>query len=112
MCRPLIPFWIETPASHGPWGTPDGPWGMGVTAFSFDDALDIIRWHGFGRYLPTDLTTLHVIENVRYVDLNQVRIHSMGSMVVRGMWFPFLDVGPPDLRDPPACWGDTVSKDS
>ncbi len=81
----LTPFWIEGP-------DPRGPLGYGVTAFSLTDALEIVRRAGY--QLPADAATLRVREGVRPADIEHayVREH-MGPIVVRGLWYPFLDVG-------------------
>ncbi|MFO0961163.1 MAG: hypothetical protein U0800_27600 [Isosphaeraceae bacterium] len=84
----LTAFWIVPP---GKWG----PMGFGVTAYDLDDALNTIRLLGYARYLPPDLGRLSIIEGVLYDDLeaNHVRTN-MGPIVVRGMWYPFVRLGP------------------
>jgi hypothetical protein len=89
MCRLLTTYWIKP-------GNRSGPLGLGVTAYSLNDAIDIIRKSGYGRWLPDDLAEINFIEDVRFDDLEQeyVRQH-MGPIVVRGMWYPFTHLGPP-----------------
>lgn len=82
----LIPYWIVPPEEWGPLG-------FGVTAWSLADALTIIRAYGY--QLPEDASDLGVIENVRYGDLDRHVQCNMGPIPVRGMWFPFVKVGPP-----------------
>jgi hypothetical protein len=90
---PLIAFWIQPPSPHGPLG-------LGVTAWSLDDALRIIRALGYGRYLPEDLSTLVIREGVTVADLDQPHVvANMGPIVVRGMWYPFVAVGVPKWAD-------------
>jgi hypothetical protein len=81
----LTAFWIAGP-------DPKGPLGYGVTAFSLTDALEIVRRAGY--QLPTDTSTLRVREGIKPIDIehHHVREH-MGPIVVRGLWYPFIDVG-------------------
>jgi hypothetical protein len=86
-------FWIIPPSPHGPLG-------IGVTAWTLDDALHIIRGWGFGYFLPADLSTLTVREGVTVSELDQNHVvPNMGPIVVRGMWYPFLAVGVPKWFD-------------
>lgn len=81
----LTPFWIDGPA-------PRGLLGCGVTAFSLTDALEIVRRAGYG--LPDDTSTLRVRVDIKPADIEHsyVREH-MGPIAVRGLWYPFIDVG-------------------
>lgn len=83
----LTAYWIVPPERRGPHG-------FGVTAYSLDDALNIIRSLGYADYLPQDLSSLKITEGVRYADLeaNHVRAN-MGPIVVRGLWYPFVRLG-------------------
>ena len=83
----LTAYWVVPPGRYGPLG-------FGVTAHTFDDALEIIRSLGYGDYLPMDLGELRVIQRIRYRDVpnDHVRNH-MGPIVVRGLWYPFRRVG-------------------
>lgn len=84
----LAALWIVPPGSHGPLG-------FGVTAHSLTDALALIRASGYGGFLPEDLGSLRITEGIRVADLEHwyVREH-MGPIVVRGLWYPFVGVGP------------------
>jgi len=85
----LTAYWIVPPSPHGPVG-------FGVTAWSLDDALRIIRALDYGRYLPDDLEALRVKEDIRFAELDDPNVvANMGSIVVRGMWYPFVAVGVP-----------------
>lgn len=76
----LTSFWITT-------GKRGGPVGFGVTAFSLEDALKLIRAEGFE--LPESGDELQVRENVTFADLDQKHIApNMGPMVIRGVWYP------------------------
>ena len=89
----LTAFWIEG-------CDPKGPLGYGVTAFSLTDALEIIRRAGYE--LPADATNpLKVREGIKPADIEHcyVRDH-MGPIAVRGLWYPFVDVGT-GTRSPP-----------
>jgi hypothetical protein len=89
----LTAFWIVPPSPHGPLG-------FGVTAWSLDDALRIIRALGYGRYLPDGLSALVIREGVTVADLDQPHVvANMGPIVVRGMWYPFVAVGVPQWAD-------------
>lgn len=85
----LIAYWIVSPLPHAPLA-------FGVTARSPADAFDIIRAFDYGRFLPDDLSTLRVTENVAIADLDQRHVvPNMGPIVTRGMSFPFVAVGVP-----------------
>ena len=82
---PLTPFWIVPPSKQGPFG-------FGVTAFSFADALRIIEEAGYD--LPDDRSTLRINAGIRTADLDQYHVvPNMGPIVVRGLWYPFTRVG-------------------
>ena len=85
----LTAYWIVSPLRHAPLG-------FGVTARSLADALDIIRALDYGRFLPDDVGTVRVTENVRFADLDQGHVvPNTGPMVNRGMWYPFVAPGVP-----------------
>jgi hypothetical protein len=89
VCDQLLkPFWI-------PLTNPYGPLGIGVTAWSFSDALRIVRALGYDRYLPDDLESLRVVEGVTVGELHHHVAQNMGPIVVRGMWYPFIMIGVP-----------------
>lgn len=82
---PLTAYWIDGPC-------PKGPIGFGVTAFSIEDAIQIIESAGY--VLPPDRTVLRYREvtSVDDVPYRFVRERS-GPIVVRGVWAPFSRVG-------------------
>jgi hypothetical protein len=85
----LTAFWIVPPSPHGPLG-------FGVTAWSLDDALSIIRALDYGRCLPDDRSALAVTEGITVAQLDQPHVvANMGPIAVRGMWYPFIAVGVP-----------------
>ena len=85
--EPLVSFWIQPP-SEGPFPSH----GYGVTAFSSNDALQILR--EFGIKLPEDISRFKITEGVRVSDLDQNHVlPNIGPMVVRGVWYPFQKIG-------------------
>jgi hypothetical protein len=87
----LTSFWIKTPYLTGPLG-------FGVTAYSLDDAVSIIR--GWGFKLPDDLKLLTIREGITVADLDQPHVVSnMGPIVIRGLWYPFAGLGVPKWMD-------------
>jgi hypothetical protein len=66
-----------------------------VTAYDIDDALGIIRSLGYAEHLPADLHSLKVTSGVQHADLEENHVRAnMGPIVVRGMWYPFVRIGP------------------
>jgi len=81
----LIPFWNHRTRQARPLG-------FGVTAFSLDDALRIIR--EFGYNLPDDISQLRITERVRVCRPRPESHRSeYGPIVVRGLWYPFVKIG-------------------
>jgi hypothetical protein len=85
MAGSLTSFWIL------PQGAALGG-GFGVTAFSEDDALRLIRQAGYD--LPQDRTLLQITSGIlpHEVDAKHIALGS-GPAVVRGVWYPFTKVG-------------------
>ena len=79
----LISFWIK-PAD------PAGPRGFGVTAWSLEDAVALLKEAGY----TIELDTATVRENVQphEIDENHVAPNA-GPSVLRGVWYPCLNVG-------------------
>ncbi len=89
----LTAYWVESPLPHAPLG-------FGVTGWSLDDALSIIRALDYSRYLPDDRTSMRVTEGITVAELDQPHgVANMGPIVVRGMWYPFVAVGVPKWAD-------------
>lgn len=81
----LTAYWITDPADRTGLG-------YGVTAFSVPDALRILRAAGIA--VPDDPAPLVVTENVSFADLDPNHVVlNMGPMVVRGVWYPCLNIG-------------------
>lgn len=90
--RDLIAFWIKSP-------DPRGPLGFGVTAWSVDDALAIVCAFDYRRFLPTKLNELQITKSVDIAELHHHVVANMGSIAVRGMWYPFFVVGVPQWAE-------------
>ena len=65
--------------------------GIGVTAYSLDDAKEMIRSEFEGRPFYKTIEVLEIIEDidVRLLDSNHV-LPNMGPPNFRGVWFPNL----------------------
>lgn len=88
----LTVYWIEPISSCGPLG-------IGVTAWTIDDALRIARAFGYGTWLPDDSTDVRFTADVRVPTLDPFVLGHMGPVVVRGLWYPFRSVGVPPWAD-------------
>ena len=83
----LTCFWITT-------GNRWGPLGFGVTAWSVEDAIRLLKAEGFD--IPESLDQLQVRENVTFADLDPNHVvPNMGPMVMRGIWYPRLNLSYP-----------------
>ncbi len=81
----LTSFWVVT-------GYNWGPFGLGVTAWSVEDAIQLLRSHRFD--IPDDLNEIQIQENVTFADLDRNNvIPNMGPMIMRGVWYPCLNLG-------------------
>ena len=79
----LTKYWIEISADNWTWAT------YGVTAYSKEDALNIIK-----SYLPnkSSFEVLKVIENFDISTLDQNHIvPNIGSPFLRGIWHPHVN---------------------
>lgn len=84
--RDLKQYWIMPNDLHGPPG-------IGVTAFSLEDACSIVERLGYR--LPGDPSLLDVVVGVRVDALDAHVRKNMGPTAVRGVWYPFWIVGVP-----------------
>jgi hypothetical protein len=81
----LITFWITFPG-------PAFEHSYGVTAYSLDDALALLRKHQLARHELDK--PMQVRENIRIQDLDQGHIApNCGPLVFRGVWFPCSNLG-------------------
>lgn len=83
LTNPLLKtYWIESPALHSP--------GLGVTAFSRDDAFQLLGASGYS--LRSDDPSIRVTEGIQVADLDQSHVVlNMGPIVFRGVWFPLAN---------------------
>jgi hypothetical protein len=81
----LTSYWIDGP-------DPKGPIGYGVTAFSLEDAFNIIMSLGYSLPENKKKIAYRIIRSVDEVPYSFVRRNS-GPIVVRGLWAPFSRVG-------------------
>jgi hypothetical protein len=89
----LTAYWFKSPYPYAPLG-------FGVTGWSVDDALAIIRAFDYGGYLPEDLAGVQIIEGITAGELDQRHVVAkMGPIAVRGIWYPFTAVGVPRWAD-------------
>lgn len=71
-----------------------GPFGIGVTAWSIDDAIQLIKASGL--HLPENREEFQITESVTFAELDQNNVvPQMGPMVMRGVWYPCLNLGLP-----------------
>ncbi|HEY4239024.1 MAG TPA: hypothetical protein VGM88_04380 [Kofleriaceae bacterium] len=81
----LTAYWISYPED---WGF---PMGQGVTAYSTDDAFRLLEAQGYDFHLRARRVDVKV---VTFDDLDDRHVvPNMGPIVVRGVWFPCLNVG-------------------
>src|SRR5688572_6081430 len=84
----LTKYWIQSPKLCGPYG-------FGVTAFSLDDAIKIIKVIYGSDFLPEDLTLLKVVEGFSSPEEVEPRLGRIGPVSVRGIWYPYWTLGVP-----------------
>jgi len=78
--NPLLKtYWIESPSIRG--------LGCGVTAFSRDDAFQLLSASGYT--LSPEDPAIRITEGIQIADLDQNHVvPNMGPLVFRGVWFP------------------------
>lgn len=62
-------------------------WGCGVTAYSEEDAITILKEDVFSSYEYVDPIEIIRDVDIRTLDQNHV-VPNMGAPVFRGVWFP------------------------
>ncbi len=82
----LVSFWIRFA------GVPELRYSYGVTAYSLDDALELLKKH---QLVGQDVESpIAISANVRIEDLDQANVvPNCGPMAFRGVWYPFSDLG-------------------
>jgi hypothetical protein len=81
----LIPYWFTFPDQ------PNGPMGMGVTAFSIEDAHLLMEKSCY-RFHKNGETKIKVISSTQELDQSNV-LPNMGPITFRGIWYPCLNLG-------------------
>jgi hypothetical protein len=82
----LHQYWIEFDPSHGKLLGWQG-WGYGITAYSLEDALNLLREQFFnGESIPPVLSVIEDVD-VSTLDAGHVR-PDMGVCSWRGVWYP------------------------
>ena len=82
----LVSFWIRFA------GEPELQHSYGVTAYSLDDALELLKKH---QLVGQDVESpIGISANVRIEDLDQGHVvPNCGPMVFRGVWYPCSNLG-------------------
>ena len=81
----------HNPLLHRYWFKTSEHRGLGVTAYSLDDAWSLIE--NAARYLEWKYEVLEVIEDVDVRDLDQGHVvPNMGPPNLRGVWYPMLNL--------------------
>jgi hypothetical protein len=83
---------LRNPLLHRYWFEVKGAWGYGVTAYSEEDARNLIL-AAEGKEWDRNLIRVIVDIDVRNLDQGHV-IPNMGPPNLRGVWFPMLNVLP------------------
>ena len=82
----LQTYWFSFPEN------PYFPIGLGVTAWSLSDAYAMLEANGYDYHKRA--SRLEVREGVMVTDLDQNHVvPNMGPIVVRGVWYPALNIG-------------------
>lgn len=83
----LIPFWISFPEDKY------YPIGLGVTAFSIEDAYSLLKELGIEHQETAKRTVIQ--ENIKWDEIPyKQKVHpNMGPIVVRGVWYPHYNSG-------------------
>ena len=90
----LETYWISFPQDR------NLPIGIGVTAYSEEDAFSLIQEQGFDQWYA-DAVEVCVTTGVTISDLDQSKIvPNIGPMQLRGVWYPVANVGYGAPRDP------------
>lgn len=86
MCA-LESFWISFPLD------PNLPFGIGVTAYSEEDARMLLAERGINDWFA-NARQIVVKEGVRNQDLDQRNVvPNIGPLQFRGVWYPCMNIG-------------------
>ncbi len=80
---PLIRYWFRFKAPRFPKAL---DLGCGVSAHSYEDAVNLVRERIFGGKEP-DIIACEIDVDISKLDGRHV-LPNIGSMAVRGIWFP------------------------
>lgn len=90
----LETYWISFPQDSR------RPMGIGVTAYSIEDAFGLIRTQGFDAWF-VGAREIKILSGVRPADIDQNHIlPNSGPMQFRGVWYPAANIGWGAPRDP------------
>ena len=81
----LTAYWFTFPTQ------PHGPLGIGVTAYSQEDAMSLMETHGYRFHINGESKMIEVKSTSQLDQSNVVR--NMGPIVFRGIWYPNLNIG-------------------
>lgn len=83
----LDTYWISFP------NDPGCPFGIGVTARSYEDAFDLIRQQGIDGWYA-HACEINIRRGIRIADLPQSNVvPNIGPMQFRGVWYPATNIG-------------------
>ena len=83
----LETFWIEFPQDE------NLVMGIGVTAYSQDDAMSLIKEQGIEHWLE-GAREMKITTGVRIDDLDQRHVvPNIGPLQLRGVWYPCMNIG-------------------
>jgi hypothetical protein len=83
----LETFWFSFPKD------PNLPFGIGVTAYSEDDARALMEERGITDWFA-EASEVIVTSGIRIQDLDQSNVApNIGPMQLRGVWYPCMNIG-------------------
>ena len=89
----LETYWITFPQD------PHLPFGIGVTAYSEEDAFALVADQGVDKWYAAAKEII-VTSGVAYGDLDQSNVApNIGPMQLRGVWYPIANIGYGAPRD-------------
>jgi hypothetical protein len=81
----LISYWITFPEEDQYFII-----GIGVTAFSIDDAFHILEYFHFNQHKVAKRVEIKENVTIDELEYNHIELN-MGPIVVRGIWYPYLN---------------------
>lgn len=90
----LETFWVTFPQDE------NLPLGIGVTAYSEEDAFALIKEQGIDQWYA-GAKKVNVTKGISIADLDQRNVvPNIGPMQLRGVWYPAANIGYGAPRDP------------